>query len=101
MLAKDPSSAAYADNLLGMEYIEIYQFANAKDFFQDAARLMPNESINHANLGFSLATTGEWDLAESEVLKALQLDPANVKARSILDIVLMRKRQLEAVRRWS
>jgi Flp pilus assembly protein TadD len=93
MLAKDPLSAAYADNLLGMEYIEIYQFANAKDFFQNAVRLMPNESINHANLGFSLAITGEWDSAESEVLKALQLDPANAKARSILDIVLMRKRQ--------
>jgi Flp pilus assembly protein TadD len=89
MLSKYPSSAAYADNLLGVENMETNQFAKAKSFFEEAVRLMPNESVNHTNLGLALAITGEWDSAEREARKALQLDRGNAKAKALLDILLV------------
>ena len=91
--AKCPRDAAYADNLLGLEYIEVQQYADAKTSFAEAARLMPHESSNHSNLGLSLAIVGEWDSAEQEERKALQLDKSNDKAKLILEALLTRKRK--------
>jgi tetratricopeptide (TPR) repeat protein len=91
-LVKCPSDAAYAHNLLGLEYIEAQQYPEAKASFTEAARLMPHESGNHSNLGLSLAIVGEWDSAEQEERKALQLDKSNDKAKLILEALLVRKR---------
>lgn len=91
-LAKCPPDAPYAQNLLGLEYIEVQQYTDAKTSFTEAARLMPHESSNHSNLGLSLAIVGEWDSAEQEERKALQLDKSNDKAKLILEALLVRKR---------
>ena len=91
-MVKYPADAAYGDNLLGLEYIEVQQYAEAKTSFAEAARLMPHESSNHSNLGLSLAIVGEWDSAEQEERKALQLDKSNDKAKEILEALLVRKR---------
>ena len=91
-LAKYPSDAPYAQNLLGLEYIEVQQYTDAKASFTEAARLMPHESSNHSNLGLSLAIVGEWDSAEQEERKALQLDKSNDKAKLIFEALLMHKR---------
>jgi tetratricopeptide (TPR) repeat protein len=91
-LAKCPSDAPYAHNLLGLEYIEVQQYGEAKESFAEATRLMPRESSNHSNLGLSLAIVGEWDSAETEERKALQLDKTNSKAQMILEALLVRKR---------
>ncbi len=91
-LAKCPGDAPYANNLLGLEYIEVQQYAEAKTSFAEAARLMPGESSNHSNLGLSLAIVGEWDSAEKEERKALQLDKSNDKAKLILEALQVRKR---------
>ena len=69
-LAKYPSDAPYAHNLLGLEYIETGRFTDAKNSFEEAVRLMPHESVNHSNFGLSLAIVGEWDSAELEVRKS-------------------------------
>jgi tetratricopeptide (TPR) repeat protein len=95
-LVKCPSDAAYAQNLLGLEYIEAQQYPEAKASFGEAARLMPHESSNHSNLGLSLAIVGEWDSAEQEERKALQLDKSNDKAKLILEALLVRKRNQAA-----
>lgn len=58
-LVNEPSSAPYAQNLLGVEYIENQQFDEARSSFEEAVRLMPRESVNHSNLGYSLAAAGE------------------------------------------
>ena len=92
-LVKCPGDAPYAHNLLGLEYIEAHQYTQAKDSFAEAARLMPRESSNHSNLGLSLAIVGDWETAEKEERRALQLDKSNLKARVILDALLVRKRQ--------
>jgi len=91
-LAKCPSDAPYAHSLLGLEYIEMHQYGDAKESFAEAARLMPRESSNHSNLGLSLAIVGDWETAETEERKALQLDKSNSNARLILEALLVRKR---------
>jgi Flp pilus assembly protein TadD len=91
-LLKCPSDAPYAQNLLGLEYIEVQQYTEAKASFTEAARLMPHESSNHSNLGLSLAIVGEWDSAEQEERRALQLDKSNDKAKLILEALLVHKR---------
>jgi tetratricopeptide (TPR) repeat protein len=91
-LVKCPSDAPYAHNLLGLEYIEAHEYTEAKESFAEAARLMPRESSNHSNLGLSLAIVGDWDTAEKEERKALQLDKSNSKAKLILEALLLRKR---------
>lgn len=95
-LVKCPSDAPYAENLLGLEYMEASRYAEAKNSFEEAARLMPHESANHSNLGLSLAIAGEWDAAEREERKALQLGSANAKAQLILEALLTRKRDQAA-----
>ena len=87
-LVKEPSSAPYAHSLLGVEYVESQQFAEARTSFEEAVRLMPHESINHSNLGFSLAVAGDLNSAEQEARTAIQLDPANSRAKTLLDLVL-------------
>jgi len=90
-LVKEPSSAPYAQNILGVEYVESRQFAEARSSFEEAVRLMPHESSNHSNLGYSLAVAGDWNSAEQEVRKAIQLDPANTKAKALLEMLHSRK----------
>ena len=89
-LVKEPSSAPYAQNLLGVEYVQDQQFAEARNAFEEALRLMPHESVNHSNLGASLAVAGDWISAEQEARKALELDPDNSSAKSLLDLVMSR-----------
>ncbi len=91
-LIKEPSSAPYAQNLLGVEYVENQQFAEARTSFEEAVRLMPHESVNHSNLGFSLAVTGDFNSAEKEARTAIQLDPDNTRAKTLLDLLLHRRR---------
>jgi len=90
-LVKEPSSAPYAHNLLGVEYVESGQFGEARSSFEEAVRLMPHESVNHSNLGFTLAVAGDWNSAEQEARTAIQLDSANTRAKTLLDLIRGRK----------
>ena len=86
-MKKYPASVPYARNLLGLEYIWNRDFEKAQESFAEAARLMPHQPAPHSNLGLSLAILGQWELAEQELRKALQLDRANAKAKQILEMV--------------
>jgi len=90
-LVKEPSSAPYAHNLLGVEYVQSGQFDEARSSFEEAVRLMPHESVNHSNLGFTLAVAGDWNSAEQEARTAIQLDSANTRAKTLLEIIRGRK----------
>ena len=90
-LVKEPASAPYAQNLLGIEYVENRQFAEARTSFEEAVRLMPHESVNHSNLGYSLAVAGDWNSAEQEARTAIQLDSANTRAKTLLELIRGRK----------
>lgn len=88
-VVKFPVSAPYAYNLLGREYIDSGEYVKAEESFEEAAKLMPHESAHHSNLGLSLVILGQWDRAEQELRKALQLDRANAKAKQILEELKM------------
>jgi tetratricopeptide (TPR) repeat protein len=94
-LVKEPSSAPYAQNLLGVEYAQNQQFAEARSSFEEAVRLMPHESVNHANLGFTLAVAGDWNSAEQEARTAIQLDPMNARAKTLLDLLHAHKPKIQ------
>ena len=92
ILVKQPAAAPYIHHLLGIEYLETHQFAAALSSFEEAARSMPHDSTAHSNYGLSLALTGQFDHAETELRKALELDRTNAKAKSILEVVLVIRR---------
>jgi Flp pilus assembly protein TadD len=91
-LVKRPDAAPYIHSLLGIEYLETHQLAEAVKAFGEAARVMPHESATHSNLGLSLAASGSLDLAEKELHTALDLDATNEKAKVILEAVLVVRR---------
>ena len=86
-LVKQPEAEPYIESLLGMEYLETRQWEAAVASFGKAAILMPHETASHSNLGLSLAVSGQLELAEKELHKALQLDHDNEKAKDILEAV--------------
>ncbi len=89
-LVKEPSSAPYAQSLLGVEYVQNHQFAEARISFEEALHLMPHESVSHSNMAASLAAAGDWISAEQEARKALELDPENSNAKSLLNLAMSR-----------
>src|ERR1700674_414571 len=81
MLAKYPDSSAWAQSLLGVEYMKTDQFTAAVTSFEQAVLLLPHSAIDRSNLGVSLAAVGQYDRAERELCHALELDSDNVKAK--------------------
>jgi len=83
-LTKCPGSGAYAYSLLGVEYLKTDQIPEAIDALEQAVKLLPHDASNHANLGLSLALAGQYDRAEPELRRSLELDPHNITASGIL-----------------
>ena len=83
-LAKCPGSAAYADSLIGVEYLKTAQIPEAIDALEQAVKLLPHDASNHANLGLSLLISGHYDRAQPELRRALELDPHNAVASKLL-----------------
>ena len=84
LLREHPKAAPYIYNLLGIEYEAVHQVAPAVASFEETLRVMPHLSANHYNLGVSLLDAGDVDRAEQELHTAVDLDPANVKAKRVL-----------------
>jgi len=83
-LAKCPDSAAYADSLIGVEYLKTNQIPEAIDALEQAVKLLPHDASNHANLGLAWVADGKYDRAEPELRRALELDPNNAMAARLL-----------------
>jgi Flp pilus assembly protein TadD len=83
-LAKCPDSAAYAHSLIGVEYLKTDQIPQATDALEQAVKLLPHDASNHANLGLSLVLARQYDRAEPELRRALELDPQNTTASRVL-----------------
>ena len=91
MLAKYPASAVYAHSVLGVIYVRTSRFHDAVTSFEQAASLLPHDATTHYNFGLSLACASEFDRAEQEVHKALELDPKNPSAQVLLSVLQHRK----------
>ena len=92
-LAKYPESVAWTQSMLGVEYLKTDQFAAALASLEQAVLLLPRDAVDRSNLGFALASTGQYDRAEQELRHALALDHSNLKARQLLDVVLANARK--------
>jgi tetratricopeptide (TPR) repeat protein len=86
-LAKYPESAAWIQPVLGIEYLKTDQFADAVKALEQAVLLLPRDAIHRSNLGLSLASVGEYDRAQRELRRALELDRSNVTTKQLLEVV--------------
>lgn len=87
-----------AYNRLGIVCDKLKMFAEADEAFNTAVRLSPASSFLWNNLAFSRMLQGDYLGAESALHKALSLNPAYVRARINLGVVLTRtRRNAEAV----
>ena len=91
-LAKHPESAAWIQPLLGVEYLRTDQHEAAIQALEQAVLLLPRDAIHRSNLGLSLAFAGQYDRAEQELWKALQLDAKNDTTRRLLATVEANRR---------
>jgi len=73
--------------MLGVEYLKMRQFASALRSLQRAVLLLPGDAVNRSNLGFALASTGQYDHAEAELRCALALDHGDAQTRQLLNLV--------------
>jgi len=87
-LMKYPESAAWTQSMLGVEYLKTRQFAAAVTSLEQAVQLLPRDAVDLSNLGFALASTGQYDRAERELRRSLALDHGNLKTQQLLDAVL-------------
>ena len=88
ILSKDPSAVAYAQSLLGFEYLKTDQFPAAVKSFEQAVVLLPHDASNHQNFAISLACIGDYKRAEQEVRRAQELAPESPEIRRFLDVLL-------------
>ena len=91
-LAKYPDSAAYVNSLLGVEYVKTDQFQAAVSSLEQAMLLLPKIAMTHYNFGLALLCIGDYDRAEQEIQRAVELDPKNTTMQARLDALLEHKR---------
>lgn len=84
-LVKFPDTGAYVYSLLGVEDLKTGQIPDAVHALEQAVTLLPLDASNHANLGLALACKGQYDRAESELKRALDLDAHNKIAAQLLN----------------
>jgi Tfp pilus assembly protein PilF len=97
-VAKYPDSAVYAQSFLGVIYVRASRFTDAVNSFEQATVLLPHDAMTHYNFGLSLACAGDYERAEREARRALDLDPKNISAQTLLS-VLQHRDQPTAERR--
>lgn len=90
-LAKYPDSAAYVHSVLGVIYVKTSRFTDAVNSFEQAVSLLPHDAMTHYNFGLSLACAGDFDRAEQEARRALELDAKNASAQTLLSLLLGHK----------
>lgn len=89
-LSRDVQNAAaapYAYSMLGQEYLRGGAYQIAIPPLQKAVSLLPQNAIDHGNLGFALVMTGQLAPAERELNRALELQPENPKTHLALGVL--------------
>jgi len=88
-IAKCPDTGAYVYSLLGVEYLKTDQIPDAVDALEQAVKLLPHDASNHANLGLALVSDGQYDRAEPELRRALDLNPHYAMATQLLNALAL------------
>jgi tetratricopeptide (TPR) repeat protein len=90
-LAKYPGSGAYVYSLIGVEYLKTLQIPEAVDALEQAVKLLPHDASNHANLGLAWFAEAQYDRAETELRRSLDLDPHYKTATQLLGMLATAK----------
>ena len=85
---KDRSAIPYAHSILGVEYLKTGQLDEAIGELEQAVQLLPRDAANHSNLAYALLLGQDYDRAEREVRRALELDRSNAPAQRLLGYIL-------------
>jgi len=86
-----PGTGAYVYSLLGVEYLKTDHIPEAVDALEQAVELLPHDASNHANLGLALVSNRQYDRAEPELRRALDLDPHYAMASQLLGVLALSK----------
>jgi Flp pilus assembly protein TadD len=86
---EDPASAGYAHAMLGTAYLKEGKVKVALEHLHEAVRLVPGLVSARSNLGYALGATGEWDLAQKELRKAIALNASDPHPNFVLGVMLL------------
>jgi len=67
------------------------QIPDAVEVLEQAVKLLPHDASNHANLGLASVSNGQYDRAEPELKRALDLDPHYALASQLLGVLALSK----------
>lgn len=98
-LAECPDSGAYAYSMIGVEYLRTDQIPEAVDALERSIQLLPHDASNHANLGLAFYEQAQYDRAEPELRRALELDPHYTMASQILNVLTTAKSTRAEIRK--
>jgi len=87
-LTKYPESAAWTQSMLGVEYLKTRRFTAAVTALEQAVLLLPRDAVDRSNLGFALASDGQYERAGRELRLAIALDNSDLTTKELLDVVL-------------
>ena len=88
---EDPSTAGYANGILGAEYLQHGRVQMALEFLTESSRLLPGWAAARSNLGCALSIAGHLERGEKEIRTALSLDPRLYEAQFLLGIILLNR----------
>lgn len=71
-------------NRLGVIYLEMRNYNDAREAFETALKISPNVPARHINLGIALLRLGKHKEAAKHFEKAVKLEPKNEKYRAFL-----------------
>jgi type IV pilus assembly protein PilF len=86
-------------NVLGVEHYQKGEYDRAREDFQVALTLQPNDFALLYNLGQCYDHLGQTDKAEPIYRQCLQLQPNDAKCRHSLDVLLVRQGRLVEAQR--
>lgn len=95
----DSTAEGYARGILGAEYVRTGRPEAAIAELEQAVRLLPDSLASHTNLAYALSLTRQYDRAEQEARRALQIDRSDSRAHYLLghSLLLRGGEQKEAI----
>lgn len=77
----------------GMTFQYSDNFKNRLMFWENAVKTSPHSPLAHRNLGAMCYLEGQWEKAEREFKKALEINPLEFMAHNNLGLIYMNKKQ--------
>ena len=94
----DSTSIAYAQGMLGAEYLKSGDIPAALTHLKEAVNLLPTVAANHSNLGYALCSIGDMKAGEQEIREALRIDGSSPQSHFLLGLILLDRATTEASR---